>query len=528
MVMPALPWARAVALLAVCLSAPAGAQTRDWTPAERAVIGDFSRVVAVAAGRERVFVVTPDAVLEYDPLGRRWAGPWQAPGSERLARVGGALADPLDGGLWLVQSGGWIRFDPMTRQWEEGTVPGGVIDAALDEFDPGAGLFLRTRTGWYSAQRGGVALPAAAPQRPVRLATVDDAIRSNPAIQATGATLNVLGRFRPVRFTSAAQASGFAGQGWYLGTSGVGLLYYAEGAGQPEPILFGLPSGRVAAVFTGTEGVWAATGRTPTADPSVSFVGTELERFTWVQGPRASGLPFVEARRMVGRGSELWLATDNGALLVTPRDGDFRRFDESRGLPDGRVLDLAQRGGRIAAGTAHGVAVFEDSTGFVQRAPRFRGAALAVELSGDTVWVGTDLGLFAALPGEEDLLQPDALAGALSLQAPVVDLAWRGDTLVALTPDRLLWRDPGSGGFTAGPLLGNRLGRLHTVVNGRGVLYLAGERGVASATLVTPIRRALTQGDLPGRVTDLAVDDRYLWAATDNGLVRLALDLVGR
>lgn len=527
MVSPSIRWLLGLALL-LAIASPGEAQTRDWTPSERAVIGDFSRVVAVAAGRDRVFVVTPDAVLEYDPLGRRWSGPWQPPGDRRLARVGGALADPLDGGLWLVQSGGWIRFDPVTRQWEEGTVPGGVVDAALDEFDPAGGLFLRTRNGWYSAQRGGVALPAAAPQRPVRLASVQDAIRANPAIQATGATVNVMGRFRPVRFTSAARASGFAGQGWFIGTDGVGLLYYPEASGQPEPLLFGLPSSRVAAVFAGNEGVWVATGRTTTADPAVSFVGTELEQFRWVQGPRTSGLPFVSARRMVGRGSELWLATDNGVLLVTPRDEDFRRFDESRGLPDARVLDLAQRNGRIAAGTAHGIALFGDSTGFVPLAPRFRDAALAVELSGDTVWVGTDLGLFAALPGEEDLLQPEALAAALSLQAPVVDLAWRGDTLVALTRDRLIWRDPATGRFTAGPLLGNNIGRLHTVMNGRGVLYLAGERGVASATLATPLRRAITQGDLPGRVTDLALDDRYLWVATENGLVRLALDLVGQ
>ena len=56
----------------------------------------------------------------------------------------------------------------------------------------------------------------------------------------------------------------------------------------------------------------------------------------------------------------------------------------------------------------------------------------------------------------------------------------------------------------------------------------AGSFRVASATLATPLRRAITQGDLPGRVTDLAVDDRYLWVATEGGLVRLALDLVGR
>lgn len=232
---------------------------------------------------------------------------------------------------------------------------------------------------------------------------------------------------------------------------------------------------------------------------------------------------------MVGRGSELWLATGNGLVRINPRDEDARVFDEARGLPDARVLDLAQRRGRIAVGTLHGVARWDDSTGLRTLAPEFTGAAAAVELSGDTVWVGTDRGLFAALPEQPDLLQPEALQDGLSLQAPVVDLAWRSDTLVALTRDRLLWRDPGTGRYSAGPLLGAGLGQLHTVVNGAGGLYVAGERGVGYATLVTPLRRALgTPGDLPGRVYDLAVDDDYLWVATEAGLVRFRRDLVGR
>ncbi|MBY0263181.1 MAG: DUF1223 domain-containing protein, partial [Phycisphaerales bacterium] len=48
----------------------------------------------------------------------------------------------------------------------------------------------------------------------------------------------------------------------------------------------------------------------------------------------------------------------------------------------------------------------------------------------------------------------------------VLDMAWRADTLVLLTDGRLLWRNPANGRFTAGPLLGNALGRLHTIVNG--------------------------------------------------------------
>jgi hypothetical protein len=38
--------------------------------------------------------------------------------------------------------------------------------------------------------------------------------------------------------------------------------------------------------------------------------------------------------------------------------------------------------------------------------------------------------------------------------------------------------------------------------------------------------RPLGEGDLPGAVNDLAVDDDYLWAATDGGLVRFRLNVI--
>ncbi len=505
------------------------AQGREWSPSDRAVIGELGRINALAATRDRVYVVSPAGILEFDPQSRRWQGPWQPPDEGLLSGVTGALADPLDGSLWLVLASGWIRFDPGIQGWETGTIPGRVTDAALDALLPASGLFLRAAGGWYVAQRGGFATASAAPQRPVRIVSAEQVIRSVPAIQASSAALRVEGRLREVRLTAAARADGFLGLGWFLGTDGVGLLYYADGAGLPERFPLGLPAARVEALFPGNGGVWVVTPRTPRADPALTFVAGDLGLFRSFQGPVASGLPFTGARRMVGRGSELWLATDNGLLRINPRDEDLRIFDEGRGLPDARVLDLAQRRGRIAVGTLHGVAWWDDSTGLRQLAPEFRGTAAAVELSGDTVWVGTDRGLFAALPDAPDLLQPTALQEGLSLQAPVVDLAWRGDTLVALTADRLLWRDPGSGRYTAGPLLGAGLGRLHTVVNGSGGLYVAGERGVGYATLAAPFRRTIgTPGELPGRVLDLAVDDDYLWVGTEAGLVRFRRDLVGR
>jgi len=517
------------AVLGSLFTGAAQAQTRDWSPEDRAIIGDFTRIIAVATSTDRVFAATPAAVIAWDPLGRRWQGPWQPRDPTTLNDVFLAFADPLDGGLWLVRRGGWLRFDPGIQLWEQGTVPGAVVDAALDQDAPGSGLFLRTGSGWFTASRGGAAFPSGAPRRPVRAASLDEAIRSNPAIQANSASLLFGSRLRNVRYTAVARAQGFTGIGWYLGTSGAGLVYFADGAGLPELLPYGLPSEVVAALFAGTGGVWAVTERTQTADPGLTFVGSTLGEFRALQGPRATGLPFTEARRVVGMESDLWLATDGGVIRLSARSGDAERYDEGRGLPDARVLSLAQRRGRMVAGTAHGLAAYADSTGFRRLAPAFSDAAYAVVLSGDTTWVGTRVGLFAALPGEPDLVQPDALRESISLQAPVVALTWRADTLVALLEDRLLWRNPGTGRFALGPLLGSTLGRLHTVINGARGLYIAGDRGVGLAGIATPLRRPLTApGDLPGQVTDIAVDDTYLWVATLRGLVRLRLDVIGQ
>jgi len=67
------------------------------------------------------------------------------------------------------------------------------------------------------------------------------------------------------------------------------------------------------------------------------------------------------------------------------------------------------------------------------------------------------------------------------------------------------------------------------VTNGRDGLFVAGDRGAGFAQLNTPVSRVLSiPGDLPGQITDLVADDRYLWVATLKGLVRFRLDLVGR
>lgn len=516
------------AALALVVAPPAvrAQRTRDWSPAERTVIGDFSHVSAVAASSDRVYIVAPTAVLLWNPLFHRWDGPYDPPETGLLARVFGALADPLDNTLWMVRPDGWVHYQPDIRLWDHGTMPGGVRDVAFDLDDPLSGPHFLTSTGWVTVARGSsMALPGRPPARPLRLTAVDDAIRANPTLQSNSARILFDPRLRNLRYTSAARA--FDGRGWYIGTWGAGLLYLADGAALPERLAFGLTGDRVGALYAAPGGVWAATDRTSQTDAGLTFVASDLSEFRTVTGGPALGLPFSQTRQLVAQGSALWAATDAGVARIEPGDDRVQLFDEGRGLPDSRVLSVASRRGTITAGTAHGIVRLTDSSQVLRLAQGFTDAAIAVAPArGDTIWVGTTAGVYAALPGAETLSRPRAVGASAALQVPVIGLRFMGDTLVGLTEDQLMWRDPKSGAWTLGPTLSNILGRLRAFTLDRNGFWVGGERGIAFARLDTPPLRPLLGGDVPALVRDLAVDAEHLWVATEAGLVRWSLDAI--
>jgi ligand-binding sensor domain-containing protein len=513
-------------LTALFLASPAGAQafTRDWRPEDRMIIGDFSRITAIAASFDRVYIAAPPAVVIWNPQFRRWEGSFDPPTPSLLARVFTGLADPLDNSLWLARPDGWVHYQPDIQLWDQGVVPGGVVAIAFDQDNPGAGLYVRTRREWQLLPRGGtVPVPSQSPARPVVAASVEQAVRSNPSLQANAAAILSDNRLRNVRYTAAARASD--NRGWYLGTSGIGALYVDDGAALPQRLNFGLPSERVGAVFSWPGGVWAGTDRTPLADASVTFVAGDLSEFRSLPGPSATGAPFDQVRELTGQGKAIWAATDLGVARVNPADGRIELVDDSRGLPDSRVNSIASRGGRITVGTARGVARISDSLAVERVAPSYSDPAYAVFPAGDSVWVGTPSGVLLALPGLGGLVRPEGLRSP-SFQTPVVDLATLGDTLVALTRDGLLWRDPRSRRWTLGPNLSALLGRLRRFVpEGQG-FWVAGDRALGFARLSTPPLRPLRDADLPGAVNDLAVDHDHLWVATDRGLVRFRLSVI--
>jgi hypothetical protein len=515
----------AALLLATLVTAPATAQTsRDWRVSERTIIGDFSRITSIASALDRVYVTSPASLVQWQPQFQRWAGPFTPRDPGTLGGVFASLIDPIDQSLWLAKPSGWVHYQPELDLWDQGRLNDPVVTIAFDQNDPVSGLYIRTRREWYLLQRGAlVAMPSGPPPRPVAPATVDDALRSSPTLQANAAAILTDERLRTVRYTAAARA--FDNSGWYLGTSGAGLLFLPDGAALPDRIPFGLPSPRVSAVMTWPGGVWVATDRTGQTDAALTYVGDDLAEFRTLRGLPATGVPFTRVLELVGQGKSLFAATDFGVARVDPSDGRFDLIDERRGLPDSRVYSLASRLDRVTVGTARGLARIASDLQVDRLAPEFADAAYAVFPIADSTWVATPRGLYVALPDRPTLVRPSSL-GSASLQSPVVALGSLGDTLVGLTRDEMLWRLPGSGDWKLGPNLSGLLGRLRAFAAEGAGFWIVGDLGVGFARLGAVPVRALREGDLPGPATDLAVDRKYLWIATEQGLARFDLDAI--
>ena len=307
-------------------------------------------------------------------------------------------------------------------------------------------------------------------------------------------------------------------------TAGVGLLYLREGAAIPDRLSFGVAGEQLTSVFSAPGGVWVASARTPSRPTALSFVASDLSDFRTVLGPPATGLPFTQVRQMVGLGTSLWAATDGGVARIEPGTGRVQMIDDRLGLPDSRVYAISARRGWLAVGTARGAARMTDSAAVIRIAPSFGEAAYAVAIAADTTWIGTPSGLFLTLSRDGELVRPAGL-GTVAAREPVVGLAWLGETLVALTPDRVISRDA-RGRWQIGPVLSTQVGRLRALTPDGAGVWVAGERGAGFARLDLPIVRPLMIGDLPGDPRDLAIDADYLWIATSAGLVRFRRDAV--
>jgi len=513
----------ATVLLAVYPSIRLTVQSPRWRPEDRVLISDFSVIEAVAASPFTVFAATTHGLTIYDRQARTWRLPVTALDGYPAARVSAALADVVDNAVWLGTTDGWARYDANVRTWEQGRIPGGVANLMLDARDPASGIFVQGAFGWGFLPRGAL-FPV--PDRPLpppgqRVVPLDarTALAQTPLADAMRALILTDPRLSSYRFTAAARSPD-RGE-LFLGSDGVGLIRLDPSTGQWDRLGFGLVAARAGAVAAGPGGgrggggggVWVASAGRVGERRGLTWVAADLSADTAIEGSGTLGFPCVEGRRLIASGPSLWLACERGVVRIDAGGSRIKLFE----LDAPSALARAPDG--VWVGNARGLFVVTND-GNVVRVGQPRGRApglgsdmpvLSLVAVRETLWVGTAAGLGLLAPGTTDPLVPPDVAEQPALRAPIVALALLRDTLVAVTPDQLGWRDPAT--------------RRWTLVRGRPGVWLAGTNGLAFWDIARATFRVLgVPLDVPSPARDVAVDPPYVWVATDSGLVRFARD----
>jgi ligand-binding sensor domain-containing protein len=487
------------------------------------VLTDFGVVDAVAADETIVYVVTRGGIGVYDPRFRRWLPPVTRVDGFDPQRTWAALVDPTDRSLWLATELGLINYTPQLHRFESVWDVGRATQLMFDRADAFAGIYVRVGSDWRFLPRGGtIAQPARSlppADRQVRPSTVEEVLRRFPYLSTMRAGILTDQRMRTYAYTAAATVPGT--DEVFIGTDGLGLLRFDAATSESESLRFGLLGSGAGGLAVVPGGVWVGSGGLG-GRSGLTFVGSDLQRFEFVEGAGNLG-PAGIVRTVCYHAGKLWAASETGVLL-TDGGREVRRVARNAGLPGDRVYSLAAAEGGVWAGTDRGLAFITDA-GPVDRVGGYAGTVVALAARGDTVWVGTQSGIGLLVPSEDRIVVPTGVAQVAELGQPIVALAFSDDTLVVATRDGVVWRGAGSGerggGWTVERPISGRLGTLTALVGDAGGIWVGGERGIASYRFST--RQFIffdTPGDLPGVVRDLAVDEQYLWVATDGGLVR--------
>ena len=515
----------AVVSLTACPPIRLSAQSRFWRPEDRALISDFSYVTAVAASPFTVFGATTHGLVVYDRQARTWRLPVTTLDGYPASRVRAALADATGNAVWLGTTSGWARYDADAQRWDSGFVAGGVSNLVLDARDAASGVYVQGAFGWSFLPRGAIVPVADRPLPPPgqRIQPLDagTALNLAPAAQALRALILTDPRLRAHRFLSAARSPDRSDL--FFGTDGMGLVRVDAATAEWENLSYGLLSARAGAVALAPGGVWVASAGRVAERHGLVWVAADLSADTTLAGSGDGPLGFgcVAGRRLVATGRWLWLACERGVVRIATGSYTSRRFDAAQGLPADDALSLAPAPDGCWVGTMRGLAVVTNGDKVIP-VGNVSQPVLSLVAVRESLWVGTAGGLRLLAPGSSDVAVTPDVAGQPALRAPILALTLTGDTLVAVTPDQFAWRDPATRAWT---LVHARaeLGQVTALAPDEGGVWVGGANGLAFWDLARASFRVLhVPDDLPAAVRDVAVERRWLWVATDSGLVRFA------
>jgi ligand-binding sensor domain-containing protein len=208
-----------------------------------------------------------------------------------------------------------------------------------------------------------------------------------------------------------------------------------------------------------------------------------------------------------------------------------RRWDTGRGLSSAPSLSVIATATGAWVGTTTGLTFVRDTPGTANEPAGtltnvFNGGRVwALVMRGDSLWIGTDLGVMVLPPGET---APRRLRSAESdrrLTQPIVSIASSDSVVVLGTPTGEVLRiDVRSGAVldTVSYVATRRVGRVNGLAIDERTVWVAGDLGVAVIERATRTERFIPVGpDIPGEANGVALSPEFAWIAARDGAVRL-------
>lgn len=531
----------AVLCAGACASGAGGAAAASalggaWSDRDDAVlIGDYSEVVDVAVGDRTAFVAAASGLAFYDRLFRRWLPPLPLTTSDRITLI---AADRASNGVWIGGLGSIAYYDVTLDRPSRAYVPGRVDLILFDQRDLARGAYVRsggrwavvTTTGFVTQLRDERELPP--PGSRIIPPTLQQLYDQYPSLRAFSGLL-----VRNTALVSAPVTSGSRAperEEVWLGTYGSGVFQVDPLFNQATPLPFGIRGREATALAAVPGGIWvgAVAGAASHGPGGVSFGSADLQQWSWLEPDRVPLLRSARITDLAVRGATVWVATDGGVgSLTTQQNGTARVWSALHGLPSDHALSLAATDEGAWVGTTRGLVLLrpdptrasDDDVGERHLADI---AVRALLRAAGTLWIGSDAGLFALREGSDSIarvFRPTGSASDGRLQRPVVALASFDSVVVVATENDLVTVHVRSGAVLSQfvrPDVARLEGITAMAIDAR-TLWVTGRRGLLVVDRATAVTRFA--GGLPfaSVMHDVALDARYAWIGTSDGLLRL-------
>jgi hypothetical protein len=533
--------ATAIAVVTACTplgSGGGGVEPGTGSPGrgDRVLVTAFNDVLGVAVGRRMVYAATTNGVIGHDRQFQRWLPPLTEGVEIGIQPVTAMAVDPLDESVWYATPGRLVRYEPTIDLLTSTVVPGPVDVIMFDARDPGAGAFIRAGGQWYNASRFGMATPVDPSRLPppdarVLPPTLRQLYAQFPSLQSAALLITRDDWAQSWPVSSGAKAPD-ATEVW-LGTRGNGLFRVDPVFNMSDHLIYGLLSPVAGALAAWEGGVWiASAGRSYAGRGGLTYASSDLQQWRWIEASALRPMADMRAHDLSIAGRIAWVASDRGLVRIdVERQQDHRIWSATQGLPDDRVLSVASSAAGAWIGTARGLAfVADQGEQGAARPPtetRLRGITIrALQLVGDTLWIGSDVGLMVldTRSGGSSPQRARVRGNDPRLARPVYALAQSDSLLIVAIDDGLV------GLSLPSQVLLPRIAAVATAGVGRiaamdadadGIL-VAGSGGAMHIDRATGATQLLAAPrDLPAEGLDVLLEREWAWIATSAGVVRL-------